>query len=162
MAIGVHQDKSLLAGASWLLLVMTAVFQTYLGLSAVAYLFMGVLKPAFGAGAWTTATLGGLQVVAAAIAFVLATRRDLRGATLAVAASIVLGWLSTLPSLGFDGDDKASPIYLGGSALFAIVGALLAWRNIYPIAAALLVSAMTIVGIVIVVAFGIIIAMYGF
>ncbi|UVC08250.1 hypothetical protein IHQ71_24360 [Rhizobium sp. TH2] len=44
----------------------------------------------------------------------LAVRHDLRGTTLAVAGSIMLGWLSALPSVveqGFDfpGDGKVAP-----------------------------------------------------
>jgi hypothetical protein len=161
MADEEQQNRSLAAKAAWPLLVLTAVLQVYLGLSVVAYTFTGILQPASGPGAWMVAAMGGLQVVAAVVAFVLATRRDLRGATLAVAGSILLGWLSTLPSIDIHGDDKGSPIYFGGSALFAIAGATLACRKGYPTAAALLVSAMSIVGILVVLAFAIIIAMYG-
>lgn len=162
MAHEEQPSKSLAAKAAWPLLVLTAVLQVYLGLSIMAYTFTGVLKPASGPGAWIAATMGGLQTVAAVVAFVMAARRDLRSTTLAVAGSILLGWLSTLPSIDFHSDDKASPFYFGGSALFAIAGATLAWRNIYPTAAAHLVSAMTIVGILVVLGFAMIIAMYGF
>ena len=162
-----QQNKSLAAEAAWPLLVLTAVLQAGSGLSSVAYLFMGVLKPASGVGAWTAATLGGAQAVAAVIAFVLAVRRDLRGTTLAVAASIMLGWISTLPSVveqGFDlpGDGKVAPVIFVMSPLIASAAATLAWCNVYPIAAALIASAMTFVGILFVIAFGILIAMYGF
>jgi len=162
-----HKNKSLAAKAAWPLLVLTAALQVYVGLSSVAYVFMGVANPASGLGGWTTATMGGLQSVAAVAAFVLATRRDLRGTTLIVAGSIVLGWISTLPSvveqgLDFHGDDRVTPVYFVVSPLLAIAAATLAWRNVYQIAAALIVSAMTFVGILIVVAFAIIIAMYGF
>jgi hypothetical protein len=162
-----QQNKSLAAQAAWPLLVLTAVLQACSGLSSVAYLFMGVLKPASGLGAWTAATMGGLQTVAAVVAFVLAARRDLRGTTLAVAGSMMLGWLSTVPSvveqgLDFHGDNKVAPTIFVISPLIAIAAATLAWRNVYPITAALIVSAMTFVGILFVIAFGIIIAMYGF
>ncbi|MCV9963140.1 hypothetical protein OIU34_14615 [Pararhizobium sp. BT-229] len=167
MAREEQQNKSLAAKAAWPLLVLTAALQAYSGLSSVAYLFMGVLNPASGLGGWTAATMGGLQSVAAVVAFVLAARRDLRGATLAVAGSVMLGWLSTLPSvveqgLDFYGDDRVTPVYFVVSPLIAIVAATLAWRNLYPIAAALIVSAMTFVGILVVIAFAIVIAMYGF
>ena len=76
------QNRSLAAKAAWPLLVLTAVLQVYLGLSAVAYPFMGVPTPAPGLGGWTAATMGGLQAVAAVVAFMLAVRRDLRGTTL--------------------------------------------------------------------------------
>ena len=167
MAREEQRSKSLAAQAAWPLLVLTAVLQAGSGLSSVAYLFMGVLKPASGFGAWTAATLGGTQAVAAVVAFILAVRRDLRGATLAVAGSIMLGWLSTLPSVveqgfNFPGDGKVAPVIFVMSPLFAIAAATLAWHNIYPIAAALIASAMTFVGILFVLAFGLIIAMYGF
>jgi hypothetical protein len=162
-----QQNKSLAANAAWPLLVLTAVLHVYFGLSAVAYVFMGVPKPASGLGGWTAAAMGGLQSAAAVIAFVLAGRRDLRGATLAVAGGLMLGWLSTLPSvveqgLDFHGKDKATPAYIVVSPLIAIAAAVLAWRNVYPVAAALIASATTIVGILFVLAFAIIIAIHGF
>ena len=167
MAREEHENKSLAAKAAWPLLVLTAVLQVYFGLSAVAYPFMGVPTPASGLGGWTAATMGGLEAVAAVVAFMLAVRRDLRGTTLAVAGSIMLGWLSILPSvfeqgLDFYGDSKLTPVYFGAPPIVAIAAATLAWRNVYPIAAALIVSAMTFVGIFFVIAFGIIFAMYGF
>jgi ABC-type multidrug transport system permease subunit len=161
-----RQNKSLMAKATWPLLVLTAALQAYLGLSAVAYLFMGVLKPASGFGGWTAASMGGLQAVAAIVAFVRATRHDLRGTTLAVAGSILLGWFSTLPwavEQGlFQGDDKVTPVYFAVSALMALVAATLVWRNAYPVAAALIVCSMTIFGILVVIAFSIVIALSGF
>lgn len=167
MAREEQQNKSLAAKAAWPLLVLTAALQAYSGLSYVAYVFMGVLNPSSGLGGWTAATMGGLQSVAAAVSFVLAARRDLRGATLAVAGSMMLGWLSTLPSvveqgLDFHGDDKVTPVIFVVSPLIAIAAATLTWRNVYPIAAALIVSAMTSVGILVVIAFAVVIAMYGF
>lgn len=92
------ENKSLPAKAVWPLLVLTATLQVHFGLSAVAYPFMG--RPnASGLGGWTAATMSGLQAVAAVVAFMLAARRDLRGTTLAVAGSIMLGRLSTRPSV---------------------------------------------------------------
>lgn len=167
MALEGQQDKSLAAKAAWPLLVLTAALQAYFGLSSVAYLFIGVSKPASGLGGWLVATTGGLQSVAAISAFFLAGRRDLRGAILAVAGSIMLGWLSTLPSvveqgLDFHGGGKVTSVYLVVSPLLAIAAATLAWRNVHPVAAALIVSAMTFVGLVFVIAFGIVIAIHGF
>lgn len=167
MAHDEQQKRSLAAQAAWPLLVLTAVLQTIIGLSSVAYLFMGVLKPASGPGAWIAATMGGLQAVAAFVAFVRTFRRDLRGTTLAAAGSVMLGWLSTVPSvveqgLDFHGDDMATPVIFVISPLLAIAGGTLAWRNVYPIAAALIVSALTFIGILIVIAFSVIIAVHGF
>lgn len=162
-----HKLKSLTSRAAWPLLVLTAVLQVYLGLSYVAYLFMGVFDSASRLGGWIAASMGGLQAVAAVVAIAMAVRRDLRGATLAVAGSIMLGWLSTVPSvveqgLDFHGTDKGTPVIFVVSPLLAVAGATLAWRNIYPIAAAFILSAMTIVGILVVIAFSIVIALYGF
>ena len=97
----------------------------------------------------------------------LAARRDLRGATLAVAGSIMLGSLSILPSvadqgLDFHGDHELPPTVSVVSPVIALTAAMLAWRNSYPVAAALVVSAMTAAGIVAVIAFAAIIAIYGF
>jgi hypothetical protein len=162
-----QQNKSLAEKAAWPLLVLTAALQVYMGLSAVAYLFMGALTPAFGLGAWTAATMGGLQTVAAVVAFMQAARRDLRGATIAVAGSMVLGCLSTLPSviergLDFHSSDAIELAYFVVSPFIAIAAALLAWRNAYPIAAVLVVSAMTLVGILATIAFAIVIAVHRF
>jgi hypothetical protein len=167
MAREEQENKSLAAQAAWPLLVLTAVLQVYLGLSAVAYPFMGVPTPASGLGGWTAATMGGLQAVVAVVAFMRAVRRDLRGTTLAVAGSIMLGWLSTLPfvfvqGLDFYGDSKLTPVYFAAPPIVAIAAATLAWRNLYPIAAALIVSIMTFVGILFVIAFAFVIAIYGF
>ena len=177
MASQEHRDKSLAAKAAWPLLFMTALLQAYFGLSSVAYVFMGVSEPAAGIGALivaaprglqlAVAAAGGLQAVAAAAAFVLASRRDLRGATLAVAGSIMLGWLSILPliatqGLDFHGDHAITAYDFVVSPVIALTAATLAWRNIYPVAAALIVSAMTAAGILVVIAFAGIIAVYGF
>jgi hypothetical protein len=82
MACEEQENKSLATKTAWPLLALTAVLQVYFGLSAVAYPFMGVPTPAPGLGGWTAATMGGLQAVAAVVAFMLAVRRDLRGTTL--------------------------------------------------------------------------------
>jgi len=167
MANEEQPNKSLSANLAWPLLVLTAGLYVFFGLSDVAYLFLGVPKPASGPGAWIGAAMGGLQAVAGVVAIVLAARSDLRGAILAVVGSMMLGWLSMLPSvaeqgLDFHGDDKRTSIYLVVAPLIAIPAATLAWRNVYLIAAALIASAMTFVGILFVIAFGIIIAIHGF
>jgi hypothetical protein len=152
------------AKAVWPLLYLTAALQAYLGLSSVAYVFMGISS---GLGGWTEAVIGALQAVAAIAAFVLAARSGLRGVTLLVACSIMLGWLSTLPSvaeqgLDFSGDGGLDAVYFAISPLIAIIAATLAWRNLYPIAAALIVTAPTLAGILFVIVFAMVIALYGF
>jgi hypothetical protein len=167
MAREEHQNKPLAARVAWPLLVLTAALQAHSGLWNVAYLFMGVGYPGSGRAGWVAAAMAGLQVVAAVAAFVLATRRDLRGTTIVVAGSLMLGWLSTVPAaidqgLDFYGDDKVTTVIFVISPLIAITAATLAWRNTYPIVAALIASAMTFVGILFVIAFGIAIAIHGF
>jgi hypothetical protein len=167
MASAEQWSKSAAERAVWPLLFLTAALHAYLGLSLVAYAFMGVSQPASGLGAWTAATTGGLEAIAALAAFVPAARRDLRGTTLALAGSLMLGWLSMLPSvagqgLDFHGDDRVTPVYFVLCPLIAIVAAALAWRRPYPVAAALIVTAPTFAGIAVVIAFAIIIALYGF
>ena len=84
------------------------------------------------------------------------------GAAAGVCALYLIGsWGGLLRRAGVDSivDPRALALV---TALFAIAGAALAWRKVYPIAAALLVSAMTIVGLVISIVFGIIIAIHGF
>ncbi|MES0198563.1 hypothetical protein [Mesorhizobium sp. M0011] len=110
---------------------------------------------------------GGLQTIAAMAAFVLAVRGDLRGTTLALAGSIMLGWFSMVPSVaeqGLDigGDDWGTPVYFVVSPIIAIVTATLAWRNLYLVPAAFMITAPTFIGILVVIVFGIAIALYGF
>jgi hypothetical protein len=164
MASEERQNESRGAKAVWPLLYLTAALQAYLGLSSVAYVFMGISS---GLGGWTEAMIGALQAVAAISAFVLASRGDLRSATLLLACSMMLGWLSALPSvaergLDFGGDGHLDSVYFVISPILATVAAVLAWRNPYPIAAALVVSAGTVAGILLVIALSIVIAIYGF
>jgi hypothetical protein len=60
------------------------------------------------------------------------------------------------------GDDKITPIHFVLSPLVASAAAILAWRNPYPIAAALVASSMTVAGILLVIVLAIAIAIYGF
>lgn len=64
--------------------------------------------------------------------------------------------------LDFYGDSKLTPVYFAAPPIVAIAAAILAWRNVYPTAAALIVSVLAFVGILFVIAFAFIIAMYGF
>ena len=162
-----HQNTSAIANAVWPLLFLTAILHAYIGLSSVAYVFMGVSNPASGPGAWVVAVAGGLQAAAAVAAFLLAIRQDLRRTTLALAGGILLGWFAELPGvlaqgLDFRGDDAVSAIHFALSPAIAAIAAALAWRNRYPVAAAFVVSATTVVGILVVLAFALIIAVHGF
>ena len=161
------QNTSMAAKAAWPLLLLTAALQAYDGLSSLAYLFMGVSSPRSGLGGWTVAATAALQSIAAVLACVMAARRDLRGATLAVAGCTKLAWFSRLPfiveqGLDYLGDARIARAYFVASPVASIAAAALAWRNSYPILAALIVTAPTFAGLLFVIAFGIAIAMYGF
>lgn len=160
-------QRSIWARIAWPLLVLTAVLQIYFGLSAVAYLFMGVGNPASGPGAWLSAAMGGLQAAASLSCLVRSGRGDLASTTLLVAASMIFGWLSMVPAalaqgLDFDGADKATPVLFLVTPLQAMAAALLARGNRHPVAGALVAGAATFVGILIVLAFGLVIAVHGF
>lgn len=159
--------KSFAADAAWPLLFLTAALHVFSGLSYLAYAFMGVPATASALVRGAAGAFGGLQAAVAVVAFVLAARRDLRRATLVLTGSLILGWLSTVPAviedgLNFAGDDKVSPAIFVISPLLAMTAAILAWRNPYPVAAALIASAITVFYILIVIAFSIIIAVHGF
>lgn len=149
------------------LLILSAVLAAYFGLSALLLPFFGVPNLYTGIERWIVPAAGAFQLAAAAVAFVLAMRRELRGATLAVAACWMLGWLETLPSVvrnGLDVDAEARLTLASFVALpvIAISAAALAWRNRHPIPAALIVTAPTAAGVLFSLAFGAMIAMYGF
>ena len=162
---GADQQASAANRAIWPLLFITAVLQVYFGLSLLAYAVMGV--PSAAPTGWIAATAGALQAIAAMAAFMPALRRDLRGTVLALAGSILMGGLSLLPSLtaqGFDigRDGWGTPAYAVIAPLIAITAATLAWRNRFLRAAAYIIALPTIAGILFVIAFGIMIALYGF
>ncbi|MBX9458340.1 MAG: hypothetical protein KL863_21185 [Rhizobium sp.] len=117
--------------------------------------------------------MGALQTAAAVVAFVFAARGALRGATLAVAGSLMLGWLSSLPGALEQGIDfsgwrwghagPARPV--AARPVAARRGrrccAGVAWQlsHRWP---RLLASSMTIVGLIVVIAFAVVIAVSGF
>lgn len=161
------QDRSLVEKTAWTLLVLAAALQAYDGLSSVAYVFMGVSSPGSRLGRWGGSAAGALQAIVAVAAFGLAARRNLRGATLAVAGCMMSGWLSTVPSvveqgLDFRSGARFTSAYFVASPVIAIAAAGLAWRNPRPVLAALIVTAPTLAGILLVIGFGIVIAVYGF
>ena len=158
---------SMAGKAAWPLLLLAAALQAYDGLSSLSYLVMGVSSPRSALGGWTVAAAGAFQSMVAAAAFMLASRRDLRGATLAVAGCMMLAWFSRLPfiveqGLAYLGDGWTARAYFVVSPVIAIAAAALAWRNAAPILAALIVTAPAFAGLLFAIAFGIAIAMYGF
>lgn len=153
--------------AAWLLLILSAVLAAYFGLSSLLLPFVGAPNLHTGTDRWIVPTAGALQLLAAAAAFVFAARRDLRGATLAVAAWLMLEWLETLPptlrtGLDFSTGTRLASAYFVAAPVIALSAAALAWRNPHPILAALIVTAPTAAFLLFTLAFGIAIAMYGF
>jgi hypothetical protein len=160
-------SSSFFSRAARPLLILSAVLAAYFGLSSLLLPFFGGANLYTGIERWIVPAAGALQLAAAALAFVLAVRRELRGATLAVAACWILGWLGMLPSVvrnGLDVNAEARLTLASFVALpvIAISAAMLAWRNRHPILAALIVTAPTAAGVLFSLAFGIMIAMYGF
>ncbi|MGX1790015.1 hypothetical protein ACWIGM_24940 [Bosea sp. NPDC055332] len=159
--------SSLFDRAAWLLLILSAALAAYFGLSSLLLPFFGVPNLYTGIERWIVPATGALQLMAAGVAFVLAARRDLRGAILAVAACWMLGWLETLPSVirnGFDFNAEArlTLAYFVALPVIAVSAAALAWRNPHPVLAAFVVTAPTSAGLLFTLAFGIIIAIHGF
>lgn len=153
--------------AAWLLLILSAVLAVYFGLSSLLLPFVGAPNLYTGIDRWLVPTAGALQLLAAAAAFLFAARRDLRGATLAIAAWLMLEWLETLPptirtGLDFSAGTWLASAYFLAAPLIALSAAALAWRNPRPILAALIVTAPTAAGLVFTLAFAVMIAMYGF
>jgi hypothetical protein len=154
------------AEAAMLLIVLAALMQIYDGLSSVLLPFLGHASRGIGLTGWMVAT-GTLQLVVAIAALVHATRHHLRGATLGVALSILLGWLTTVPpavqhGLDFRADAVITSGYFVLSPVIAFTAGALAWRGSYPVLAALIVTAPTFVGLLFVIVFTISVALYGF
>lgn len=140
--------------------------QVYDGLSSILLPFLGDASHGIGMSGWMVAT-GALQTVVAVLAFMQAARQNLRGATLAVAAAILLGWLTTVPwavqhGLDFRADGGLESGYFVLSPVIAFTAAALAWRGSHPVLAALIVTAPTVVGLLFVLVFAIGVALYGF
>jgi len=153
--------------AAWLLLILSAGLSAYFGLSSLLLPFFGAPNLDTGIERWIVPAAGAFQLAAAAVAFVLVGRRELRGATLAVAACWMLGWLETLPSvtrngLGVNAEARLTLASFVALPVIAVSAATLAWRNRHPVLAALIVTAPTTAGVLFALAFGIMIAMYGF
>jgi hypothetical protein len=164
----VEPDGSSLFGrAAWLLLILSAVLAAYFGLSSLLLPFFGVPNLYTGIDRWTVPAAGALQLIAAAAALVLAVRRDLRGATLALAVCLMLGWLEMLlpavrNGLDFRAGEWLRSAYFAALPVIAFSAVALAWWNRHPILAALVVTAPTSALLLFSIAFAIIIAMYGF
>lgn len=159
--------SSFFGRAARLLLILSAVLAAYFGLSSLLLPFFGAPDLYAGIERWIVPAAGALQLAAAAVAFMFIARRDLRGATLAVAACWMLGWLETLPSVVRNGLDFSAgawlaPAYFLALPVIAVSAAALAWRNRHPILAAFIVTAPTLAGLLFTIAFAIMIALHGF
>ena len=159
-------SPSAAAKAVWLLISLAALQQAYEGLSSILLPFLG--EPSYGIGiaSWMIAT-GAPQLITAVFALRHAARQNLRGATLAVAVAMLLGWLTTVPSvvehgLDFRANGWLTPGYFVVSPFVAFTALGLAWRGSYPVLAALVVIAPICVGLLLVMILAISIALYGF
>lgn len=149
------------------LLILSAALAAYFGLSSLLLPFFGASNLYTGIERWIVPAAGALQLMAAAVAFVFVGRRDLRGATLAVAACWMLGWLETLPSvvrngLAFSAEARLTLAGVVVLPVIAVSAAVLAWSGRHPILAALIVTIPTSAGFLFTLAFGIVIAIHGF
>lgn len=159
--------SSFFGRAPWLLLILSAGLAAYFGLSSLLLPFFGAPDLYTGIERWIVPAAGALQLAAAAVASMFIARRDLRGATLAVAACWMLGWLGMLPSvvrngLDLDAEARRTLVYFIALLVIAVSAAALAWRNRHPILAAFIVTAPTAAGVLFTLAFAIMIALYGF
>lgn len=159
--------SSLFGRAPRLLLILSAGLAAYFGLSSLLLPFFGAPDLYTGIERWIVPAAGALQLAAAAVAFMFIARRDLRGATLAVAACWMLGCLGTLPAVirsGFDvnAETRLTLAYFLALPVIAVSAAALAWRNRHPILAAFIVTAPTLAGLLFTIAFAIMIALHGF
>ncbi|CAN7161058.1 hypothetical protein LJR090_000302 [Bosea sp. LjRoot90] len=153
--------------AAWLLLILSAALAAYFGLSSLLLPLLGAPNLYTGVDRWIVPATGALQLTAAAVAFRLAARRDLRGTTLAVAMCLMLGWLEMLPpvirnGLDLGAEGRLTLAYFVAMPVVAVSAAALAWRNRHPILAAFIVTAPTTAGLLFTIAFAIMIAIYGF
>jgi hypothetical protein len=156
-------NTSATAKAAWLLIFLAAIIQAYHGLSSILLPFLGDSSRGIGMVGWVAT--GALQLVIAVLALMQAARQNLRGATLAVAVAILLGWLTMVPpaiqhGLDFRADRRLTSGYF--VLLPVIASAALAWRGSYLVLAALIVTAPTFVGFLFVIVFAISVALYGF
>jgi hypothetical protein len=148
------------------LIVLAALMQIYDGLSSALIPFLGLASLGTGMAVAMIGT-GVLQAVVAVFALMQAVRNNLRGAILAAAGCLLLGWLTTVPAaiqhgLDFRADGGLTSGYFLVSPALAFTSAALAWRNSHLLLAALVVTAPTIVGLFAVMIFATGVALYGF
>lgn len=150
-----------------LLLILPAVLAAYFGLSSLLQPFVGTPDLYTGIAHWAVSAVGALQFMAAAAAFVLALCCDLRGATFASAACLLLGWLEALPPVIRHGLDFSAGAALSSTRfvalpMIALSAVALAGRNSRPILAVFIVTAPVTIGLLMSIALAITIAIYGF
>ncbi len=153
-----------LAGLAWALLGLTGALGFYFGLSGLALPFLGDPGYAAGAARWVGPATGALQVVAAAALVRALSRKTMGGAVLAAAALLLANWIDLLLQ-GPGGDGGPSGSWGQGGLLLAlplIAGTGAALARTRPLAAALVVTLPTLAGVLGVLAFAGMIAVYGF
>ncbi len=152
-----------LAGLAWALLGLTGALGFYFGLSALALPFLGDPGSATGAARWPGPAIGALQLVAAAALVRALSRKTMGGAVLAAAVLLLANWIDLLLQ-GPGGVGGPSGSWGQGGLLLAlplIAGTGAALARTRPLAAALVVTLPTLAGVLGVLAFAGMIAVYG-
>jgi hypothetical protein len=154
-----------------LLIRVVAALQLFGSLTSVSILFGDMSDiPGPGWGGWAVTAEIALVPVFAILALVLSLRGRLGAAILSLAAIVMLGWLSTLPShinhwaefpgQGFYG--LVAALEFGAYPLLVLAFAGLVWRGERLGVAAVLVSIPTLIHILGFAAFATGVAIYGF
>ncbi len=163
-ASAAHRPVGALRGLAFALLGLTGALGFYFGLSGLALPFLGDPGYAAGAARWVGPATGALQLVSAAALVRALSRKDMGGAVLAAAALLLANWIDLLLS-GPGGDSGASGPWVRNGLLLAlplIAGTGAALARTRPLAAALVVTLPTLAGVLGVLAFAGMIAVYGF
>ena len=124
--------------------------------------------PGPGLGGWTIIASLVMRPVFAIAALVLAIRGQMRNAVLALAAVVLVNWFNMLPSVVLHGLEFRGSGSLYASAhfllspLLALAAATLAWNNQRLGLAGFLASVPTLANVLGLIAFAILIMIYGF
>ncbi len=163
-ATAAPRPGGLLAAAAWALLGLTGALGFYFGLSALALPFLGDPGSIPGAARWAGPAIGALQLLAAAALVRALGRKAMGEAALAAALLLLANWIDLLLQ-GFGGDGAAGGPWARSLPLIAlplIAGTAAALARTRPLAAALVVTLPTLAGVLGVLAFAGMIAVWGF
>lgn len=152
-----------------MVVLATAALEAVDGLSSVSTLFGDMSEiPGPGFGGFLIKAYLATHPVLALAALALAATGQLRGAIVALGAVIVMTWLNYMPSIVLHGFDfrgvsgLQTPLQIVAYPLMAACAIACALRNQRLGLATLLVSAPTLANVLMVVAFAVGVAIYGF